>query len=116
MLREKAVSRRRQKPQDERGSRDEGRQADLSFNAKRFGELLVEASVITAGDLQSALEIQRETGERLGEALVKLELATEVDIVDALAGQLGIEEFDPVAAGTIDPDVYVTANLTVAGE
>ncbi len=108
MLREKAVRRRRQKPQDERGSRDEGRQADLSFNAKRFGELLIEAGVITAGDLQSALEIQRETGERLGEALVKLELATEVDIVDALAGQLGIEEFDPVAAGTIDPDVVLT--------
>jgi type IV pilus assembly protein PilB len=108
VLREKAVSRRRQKPQDERGSRDEGRQADLSFNAKRFGELLIEAGVITAGDLESALETQRETGERLGEALVKLELATETDIVDALAGQLGIEEFDPVAAGTIDPDVVLT--------
>ncbi len=108
MLREKAVSRRRQKPQDERGSPDERRQADLSFNAKRFGELLIEAGVISAGDLESALETQRETGERLGEALVKLELATEVDIVDALAGQLGIEEFDPVAAGTIDPDVVLS--------
>ncbi len=108
MFREKAVTRRRQKPQDERGSRDEGRQADLSFNGKRFGELLIEAGVITAGDLESALETQHETGERLGEALVKLELATEVDIVDALAGQLGIGEFDPVVAGTIDSDIVLT--------
>ena len=38
MFREKAVTRRRQKSQDERGSRDERRQADLSFNGKRFGE------------------------------------------------------------------------------
>ncbi len=108
MLREKAVSRRRQKPQDERGSRDEARQADLSFNAKRFGELLIEAGVISAGDLESALETQRETGERLGEALVKLELATEVDIVDALASQLDIVEFDPMIAGTIDPEIVLT--------
>ncbi len=108
MFREKAVTRRRQKPQDERGSRDERRQADLSFNGKRFGELLIEAGVITAADLESALETQRETGERLGEALVKLELATEIDIVDALAGQLDLEQFDPVAAGTIDPEVVLT--------
>ncbi|MCK4679985.1 hypothetical protein KAT82_02580, partial [bacterium] len=96
------MTRRRQKLQDE------GRQADLSFNGKRFGELLIEAGVITADDLESALETQHETGERLGEALVKLELATEVDIVDALAGQLGIVEFDPVVAGTIDPDIVLT--------
>ena len=108
MFREKAVRRRRQKPQDERGSPDERRQADLSFNGKRFGELLIEAGVITAADLESALETQRETGERLGEALVKLELATEIDIVDALAGQLGLEQFDPVAAGMIDPEVVLT--------
>ena len=108
MSREKAVSRRRQKPQDEPGSRDEGRQADLSFNGKRFGELLIEAGVITAGDLESALETQRETGERLGEALVKLELATEIDIVDALAGQLGMGEFDPVITGSIDSEVVLT--------
>ncbi|MCK4915214.1 MAG: Flp pilus assembly complex ATPase component TadA, partial [Candidatus Eisenbacteria sp.] len=70
--------------------------------------LLIEAGVITAADLESALATQRGTGERLGEALVKLELATEIDIVDALAGQLGLEQFDPVAAGMIDPEVVLT--------
>jgi type IV pilus assembly protein PilB len=108
VFREKAVTRRRQKFQDEQERQDEGRQADLALHGKRFGELLIEAGVITAGDLESALETQHETGERLGEALVKLELATEVDIVDALAGQLGIGEFDPVVAGTIDPDIVLT--------
>lgn len=107
MFREKAVSGKRQKPRGEQWSRDEGRQADLSFTGKRFGELLIEAGVITSGDLERALETQRETGERLGEALVQLELATEVDIVDALAGQLDILQFDPVIAGTIDSEVVL---------
>jgi len=112
VFREKVVSRKRQKPKDERASQGEerqaeGRPADLSFSGRRFGDVLIEAGVITAKDLESALETQRETGERLGEALVKLELATENDIVDALAGQLGIGEFDPVIAGTIEPDVVL---------
>ncbi|MFH1689687.1 MAG: ATPase, T2SS/T4P/T4SS family [Candidatus Eisenbacteria bacterium] len=102
------MSKRRQKPRDERESRSEGSRADLSFNGKRFGELLIEAGVIAAGDLGTALKTQRETGERLGEALVKLELATEEDIVTALAGQLGIGVFDPTMAGTIESDVVLT--------
>ena len=113
MFREKAVTRRRQKSQDEPTPRDKGKSADevreakLSVNGRRFGDVLIEAGVITAEDLESALKTQRQTGERIGEALVKLELATEVDIVDALAGQLGIGEFDPVIAGTIEPDVVL---------
>jgi len=102
------VSRRRQKSQDERESRSERHPANVAFSGKRFGDLLIEAGVIAAEDLEVALETQRETGERLGEALVKLELATEADIVDALAGQLGIGKFDPVIAGTIESDVVLT--------
>ncbi|MFH1864483.1 MAG: ATPase, T2SS/T4P/T4SS family, partial [Candidatus Eisenbacteria bacterium] len=102
------MSKRRQKPRDEREGRSERGQANLSFNGKRFGELLIEAGVIAAGDLETALNTQRETGERLGEALVKLQLATEEDIVGALAGQLGIGVFDPAIAGTIEPDIVLT--------
>ena len=102
------MSRRRQKSQDQRERRSEGGQANLPLDGKRFGELLIEAAVITDEDLQRALETQRESGERLGEALVKLGLATEADIVDALAGQLGIGKFDPLIAGTIGPDTVLT--------
>jgi type IV pilus assembly protein PilB len=104
---EKSVSRRRQKHQDERERQADSAQADLSFNGKRFGELLIEAGVITSEGLDQALAAQRETGERLGEALVKLELASEADIVDALAGQLGIGVFDPVIVGTLEPDIVL---------
>ena len=101
------MSRSRQEFQDDQERRDERSQANLSFNAKRFGELLMEAGVITAGDLAKALETQRETGKRLGEALVMLEVATETDIVDALSEQLGIAKFDAVVVTTIDPEVVL---------
>ncbi len=67
----------------------------------------MEAGVITAEDLAKALETQRETGKRLGEALVMLEVATEADIVDALSEQLGIAKFDAVVVATIDPEVVL---------
>ena len=128
MFREKAVSKRRRKTRDGKDRlaggtrRGQGRDAaathgdgsaqpdsaSVSFNGKRFGELLVEAGIITPEGLERALEVQRQSGERLGEALVNLELATEADIVDALAGQLGIAVFDPIVAGTIEPDVVLT--------
>jgi type IV pilus assembly protein PilB len=80
----------------------------LSYGGKRFGQLLIEAGVVTSADLDKALESQKATGERLGEALVKLKLASEIDIVQALASQLGIEIFDPAKVPTIEPEVILT--------
>ena len=101
------MSGHRQKLQDEQERRDERSPVNLSFSGKRFGEVLMEAGVITAEDLAKALETQRETGKRLGEALVMLEVATEADIVDALSEQLGIAKFDAVVVATIDPEVVL---------
>jgi len=78
------------------------------FGGKRFGDLLRDAGVIDDGGLQKALERQRASGERLGEALIGLGLATEIDIVSALASQLGIGVFDPESLPTIEPDVILT--------
>jgi type IV pilus assembly protein PilB len=80
----------------------------LSYGGKRFGQLLIEAGVVTSADLEKALESQKATGDRLGEALVKLKLASEIDIVQALANQLGIEIFDPAVVPTIDPETVLT--------
>ncbi len=61
MFREKAVTGRRQKSQDEPTPRDKGKSADevreakLSVNGRRFGDVLIEAGVIAAEDLESAL-------------------------------------------------------------
>ncbi len=61
---------------------------------KKLGEMLVDAGVISLDQLQEALEVQRETGKRLGEAIIESEMATEDDVQDVLASQLGIEKID----------------------
>ena len=50
----------------------------LSYAGRRFGALLVESGVVTEDGLKQALERQRATGERLGEALVGLFIAAVV--------------------------------------
>ncbi len=58
---------------------------------KRLGEMLIEAGVIDAGQLQTALAHQRKWGGKLGQALVDLKLASEPQIVAALSRKLGYE-------------------------
>jgi hypothetical protein len=62
-----------------------------AIGKRRLGELLLEAGVIDATQLQSALGHQRQWGVRLGQALVDLKLATEADIVQALSRKYGYE-------------------------
>jgi len=57
---------------------------------KRLGDLLVEANVISAEQLQQALEIQKSSGKRLGKVLVENKITTEEDIISALGFQLGL--------------------------
>jgi type IV pilus assembly protein PilB len=66
--------------------------------------MLVDAGVITLDQLQEALEKQRESGVRLGEAVVELEMATEDQVQDVLADQLGIQKID-LYEERIDNDV-----------
>ena len=80
----------------------------LSYAGRRFGTLLVESGVIDEAALKSALERQRESGERLGEALVSLWLTTENRIVQALAEQLDIGVFDPARTTALEPEVILT--------
>ncbi|OHB34058.1 MAG: hypothetical protein A2X84_01080 [Desulfuromonadaceae bacterium GWC2_58_13] len=56
---------------------------------KRFGEILVEAKVVTEPMLQLALEKQKGTGKRLGQLLEEMGVATEKDTAVALARQFG---------------------------
>jgi type IV pilus assembly protein PilB len=93
---------------DERRERSQVTQDKLSYGGKRFGQLLIEAGVLTSEDLARALERQRASGERLGEALVNLKLASEADIVQALASQLEVGVFDPSRVPTIEPEIILT--------
>ncbi len=60
----------------------------------RLGEMLIERQQITREDLDRALEIQRERGDKLGKILVDLGFIAMRDVLAALSEQLGV----PLAA------------------
>jgi general secretion pathway protein E len=68
---------------------------------KPLGEILVEAGKVSQADLEKALELQKETGERLGKLLVNLGALPERDLLQALSVQFGLpvvqsSEFPPL--------------------
>lgn len=56
----------------------------------RLGELLIERKLITGEDLERALEIQKERGEKIGKILVDLGFIAMRDVLAALSDQLSI--------------------------
>jgi hypothetical protein len=63
----------------------------------RLGALLCRAGLVSGGELDHCLEQQERTGERLGDIVIGLGLATAADVADALARQLRLPRFTPVA-------------------
>jgi type IV pilus assembly protein PilB len=61
---------------------------------KRLGDMLLEAEVITAEDLQRALEIQQSSGERLGSILIKLEIVDSRMLSELLGAQHSVDGVD----------------------
>ncbi len=57
---------------------------------KRLGDLLLEVGMITQEQLDAAIDFQKKTGEKLGNAITKLGYASEDDIIQVLEFQLGI--------------------------
>ena len=56
----------------------------------RLGEILIERRLITQEDLDRALELQRERGDKLGKILVDLGFVAMRDVLAALAEQLQV--------------------------
>src|SRR5437773_2151683 len=56
----------------------------------RLGELLTKASLITQDQLKEALKMQKETGGKLGETLIKLGFVSDEDITECLSQQFGV--------------------------
>jgi type IV pilus assembly protein PilB len=71
---------------------------------KRFGDILVEGGLITATQLQQALDYGRAEGLKLGNALQRLGFVTETDIARTLSQQLRIPFVD-LAKIVIDPEL-----------
>jgi len=59
-----------------------------------MGDLLIDIGLITQGQLEIALESQKESKKRLGEALIDEGFITEAQLIEALEMQLGIEFVD----------------------
>ena len=56
----------------------------------RLGEILIERRHITQEDLDRALELQRERGDKLGKILVDLGFVAQRDVLSALSQQLQV--------------------------
>ena len=56
----------------------------------RLGEMLIERGMIEAEDLERALELQRERGDKLGKILVDMGFIAQRDLLAALSEQLGM--------------------------
>lgn len=73
-------------------------------DARNITSILIDTGTVTEAQVQAGLERQRETGTRIGEALVELGAATEEDIGWALARQLGIPFVD-LSPATLDREL-----------
>ena len=61
-----------------------------SLRSSRLGELLVERGVVTAHQVEQALQQRAEPRERVGQSLVRLGLLDEAHLVEALARQFAL--------------------------
>jgi type IV pilus assembly protein PilB len=84
----------------------------------RLGELLTKAGLISQDQLKDALKVQKETGSKLGETLIKLAFVTEEDITECLSQQFGVPsinlshfEIDPSVIKLIPADVARKYNI-----
>ncbi len=79
----------------------------MKGDKKKLGEILVEAGLVNKQQINEALRVQSETGERLGKVLVRLNLINEEALISFLGEQLGIPNVD-LKDYLVDPD---TINL-----
>src|SRR5215208_2027172 len=79
----------------------------------RLGELLTKASLITQDQLKEALRVQKDTGGKLGETLIKLGFVSEEDITECLSQQFGVPSIN-LAHFEIDASVIKLIPADVA--
>lgn len=72
--------------------------------SKKIGSILLDAGLITAEQMKTALQKQAVSGKRLGALLVEMDYLSEENLVTALSQQLGVPSVD-LGRITIHPDV-----------
>src|SRR5881227_559353 len=84
----------------------------MARQQKKLGEILVEWQIVSATEVQRALDHAKTKNLRLGEALIDLKLASESNVYKALAAQHNMEYIDldkssipPAAVNSIPDDL-----------
>jgi type IV pilus assembly protein PilB len=80
---------------------------------KRLGEILVDAGVLSNEELDKALAVQKNSGKRLGAVLIDNKFITEMQLIDTLKMQLGVDFID-LNNEKIDPGMAKYIPKTVA--
>ena len=88
-------------------------QGSASGRRRRLGELLIEATLISEGQLKAALHEQKKWGGRLGRTLVEMGFVTETGMVTVLAAQLQLRTVD-LDAAKLNKRVTDTLRLDLA--
>lgn len=81
---------------------------------KRFGEILVEAKVLTEESLAAALEKQRGSGKALGQVLEEMGLVTEQNIAATLARQFGYKTVSNIARAHFSKELLSLVDVDTA--
>jgi general secretion pathway protein E len=71
----------------------------------RLGEILIERRLITQEDLDRALELQRERGDKLGKILVDLGFIAQREVLSALAEQLQVPLLTLDGPPAVSPEI-----------
>jgi hypothetical protein len=80
----------------------------MSKQHKRLGDLLVEAQLITAEQLEAAIDLQKKSNQMLGATLVQIGAVTEQQLLQTLEQQLGLTLVD---LNTQTPDESAVAKV-----
>jgi CheY-like chemotaxis protein len=81
---------------------------------KRFGEILVEAGVVSETQLNLALDKQRGSGQRLGQVLEEMGIVTEKDVAVVLARQFGFKTVQNLAKYSFAEDLLALVDQETA--
>ncbi len=85
----------------------------MASTQKPLGQLLKEMELVTEGQIQEALQAQREKGGALGDIMVELKMISRDDLQLALGAQLGMEPVN-LREVTIAPEVIAKLPLSMA--
>ncbi len=84
-----------------------GETASKEKGPQRLGQRLIGENLVSSEDLTAALELQAKHGQKLGETLLEMGVATEEDLLPHIAAQIGRPALR-LREGLIDPKVVLT--------